>query len=43
MFSTIRRSILTLALLAAVTMAGQASAGTLINGAGATFPYPLYS
>jgi phosphate transport system substrate-binding protein len=43
MFSTIRRSIFTLALLAAVTVAGQASAETLINGAGATFPYPLYS
>jgi len=43
MFSTIRKSILTLALLAAVTVAAQASAETLINGAGATFPYPLYS
>ncbi len=43
MFSTIRRSILTLALLAAVTAASQASAETLINGAGASFPYPLYS
>ncbi|HEY4743773.1 MAG TPA: phosphate ABC transporter substrate-binding protein PstS [Desulfuromonadaceae bacterium] len=43
MFSTIRKSILALALLAAVTVAGQASAETLINGAGATFPYPLYS
>jgi len=43
MFATIRNSILTLALLATVTAAGQASAETLINGAGATFPYPLYS
>jgi len=43
MFSTIRKSILTLALLAAVTVASQASAETLINGAGATFPYPIYS
>ena len=30
-------------LLAVVTMAGPASAQTLINGAGATFPYPIYS
>jgi len=43
MFSTIRKSILALALLAAATVAGQASAETLINGAGATFPYPIYS
>ena len=43
MFSTIRKSFLTLALLATVCVAGQATAETLINGAGATFPYPLYS
>ena len=43
MFSTIRKSILALAILAVVTAASQASAETLINGAGATFPYPLYS
>lgn len=43
MFSTIRKSIMSLAILAAVTTAGQASAEMLINGAGATFPYPIYS
>lgn len=43
MLNTIRKSILTLAILAVTTMTGQASAETLINGAGATFPYPLYS
>src|ERR1035437_5729903 len=43
MFSTIRKSFLTLALLATVCVAGHAAAETLINGAGATFPYPLYS
>ena len=40
---SIRKSILALAALAALTVAGSASAETLINGAGATFPYPLYS
>ncbi|KAF0219978.1 MAG: phosphate transport system substrate-binding [Geobacteraceae bacterium] len=43
MFNNIRKSIIALALLAVSTVAGQASAETLINGAGATFPYPLYS
>lgn len=43
MFTTIRKSILTLAILALTAAAGQASAETLMNGAGATFPYPLYS
>ncbi|QEM70099.1 phosphate ABC transporter substrate-binding protein PstS [Geobacter sp. FeAm09] len=43
MFATVRKSVLTLALLAVVCTAGQAAAETLINGAGATFPYPLYS
>jgi len=34
---------LALALCAGIAMAGNAAAETLINGAGATFPYPLYS
>ena len=43
MIKIIRRGLLALAAL--TTLAGAASAGaeTLINGAGATFPYPLYS
>jgi len=41
MRSIIQKSFLMLALLAATC--GIASAETLINGAGATFPYPLYS
>ncbi len=43
MFDKIRKSMLALALVSALFTAGQASAETLINGAGATFPYPLYS
>lgn len=43
MFDTIRKSIFALALAAVAATAGHASAETLINGAGATFPYPLYS
>jgi phosphate transport system substrate-binding protein len=43
MFNRIRTSFLALVLAAALAAAGQASAETLINGAGATFPYPLYS
>ncbi|ABQ25717.1 phosphate ABC transporter substrate-binding protein PstS [Geotalea uraniireducens] len=43
MLNIIRKSILTLAILAVTAISGQASAETLINGAGATFPYPLYS
>src|SRR5512133_3384699 len=37
------KKISTLAAAAIFMMAGVASAETLINGAGATFPYPLYS
>jgi len=43
MFTRIRTSILALAMVMAIAGAGQASAEILINGAGATFPYPLYS
>ena len=43
MFNKIRKSILALAMVTVAVTAGQASAETLINGAGATFPYPLYS
>lgn len=43
MFIKIRKSILALFLATAVCTAGTAFAATLINGAGATFPYPLYS
>ncbi|MGD0843723.1 MAG: phosphate ABC transporter substrate-binding protein PstS, partial [Geobacteraceae bacterium] len=43
MFQKIRKSILAFVLAITVTAAGAASAETLINGAGATFPYPLYS
>jgi phosphate transport system substrate-binding protein len=43
MFDKIRKSIMAFALAAAVVTAGAAGAETLINGAGATFPYPLYS
>ena len=43
MINRIRKSILVLALAAGTALAGTASAETLINGAGATFPYPLYS
>ncbi|MBU5638164.1 phosphate ABC transporter substrate-binding protein PstS [Geomonas sp. Red69] len=43
MIQTIKKAFLALALVAAVGAAGEASAETLINGAGATFPYPLYS
>ena len=43
MFKNIRKSVLAIAALAAFSAAGSAQAETLINGAGATFPYPLYS
>lgn len=43
MFQKIRKSILAFVLAMTVTAAATASAETLINGAGATFPYPLYS
>jgi phosphate transport system substrate-binding protein len=43
MFKKLCKSLVVLSALALTAMAGQASAETLINGAGATFPYPLYS
>ncbi len=43
MFKNVRKSLLALAIMATAAVAGQASAATLINGAGATFPYPIYS
>ena len=43
MFKKLQKRFLALTLLAACTVAGPAGAETLINGAGATFPYPLYS
>ncbi len=43
MLSFVRNIIMTLSIVALTAMAGQATAATLINGAGATFPYPLYS
>ena len=43
MTKSIRNCVLTLAALAAFSAAGTARAEVLINGAGATFPYPLYS
>jgi len=43
MSKLVQKTFMMLALLAIVATGGQASAGTLINGAGATFPYPIYS
>ena len=43
MIKSVKKAFMALALLATVGSAGQASAEILINGAGATFPYPLYS
>lgn len=43
MLKSLHKKFLALALLASVATASSASAATLINGAGATFPYPLYS
>ena len=43
MFNFVKKSISALALVAVTVAAGSASAETLVNGAGATFPYPLYS
>src|SRR5512136_938602 len=43
MYKKLRKLIIALSALSVTAMAGQASAETLINGAGATFPYPLYS
>lgn len=41
MYKQIKNTVVALAAVCA--MAGTAMAGTLINGAGATFPYPIYS
>ena len=43
MFKFMKSSISMLALAAVTVAAGPASAEVLVNGAGATFPYPLYS
>lgn len=43
MLRTLCKKLIALSALAMIAIAGQASAETLINGAGATFPYPLYS
>jgi len=43
MFEKIRKGLLAFALTALVAATGTAHGETLINGAGATFPYPLYS
>jgi phosphate transport system substrate-binding protein len=43
MFKSIRKSLLALTALVALGAAASAQAEILINGAGATFPYPLYS
>jgi phosphate transport system substrate-binding protein len=43
MMRTLRKAILGVASAALIATAGSAGAETLINGAGATFPYPLYS
>ncbi|MBI1920568.1 MAG: phosphate ABC transporter substrate-binding protein PstS [Geobacter sp.] len=43
MLNRILKSFLVLAFAATASVASIASAETLINGAGATFPYPLYS
>ncbi|MBU5612851.1 phosphate ABC transporter substrate-binding protein PstS [Geomonas azotofigens] len=43
MIKSMKKVLTTLALMVAVGTAAQASAETLVNGAGATFPYPLYS
>ena len=43
MFSSMRRSVVTLTLFCLCLFAGEAFAGTILQGAGATFPYPLYS
>jgi phosphate transport system substrate-binding protein len=43
MLHGIKKTLMALALVSLSAAAGQASAETLINGAGATFPYPLYS
>jgi len=43
MLHGIKKTIMALALVVVAGTAGQASADILVNGAGATFPYPLYS
>ncbi|MBP1751205.1 MAG: pstS [Geobacteraceae bacterium] len=43
MFKNFFRTILICSALITAALAGRASAATLVNGAGATFPYPLYS
>lgn len=43
MFKSISRMFLGVSLVSALVAGGSAQAETLINGAGATFPYPLYS
>lgn len=43
MLKALRKSLALFATLAVTAAAGQADAATLVNGAGATFPYPLYS
>ena len=43
MLQRMKKAVMALALVASIGSAGQASAATLVNGAGATFPYPLYS
>ena len=43
MLNRLTKTLFALALAALSIAAGQASAETLVNGAGATFPYPLYS
>ncbi len=43
MFVKIRKGIFAIALAALAAAGGTAHAETLINGAGATFPYPIYS
>ena len=43
MLKVLKKAFMALALVATVGAASQASAEILINGAGATFPYPLYS
>ncbi len=43
MTKKIRATILAVAALAFISTSDGANAGTLINGAGATFPYPIYS
>jgi len=43
MFKSLRKSVLVMALAAVAAVSSQAGAESLINGAGATFPYPIYS